>query len=162
MERWCKSQQHQIFELKQEMTNSTAELNLRLAQAEGNTHTCKNYNCTVVVCLCQPMQFLGIYFYLLFFQIHIKVTATLTSDNWNIITLSLSRSRIVPDVMKFPMGSVREFLQGVSEILHSQGKTFALWGHSDLCPNSIQVILDSKWFLGQMWWNSLWAFPIYI
>uniref|UniRef100_A0A3B4XW35 Leucine rich repeat containing 45 n=1 Tax=Seriola lalandi dorsalis TaxID=1841481 RepID=A0A3B4XW35_SERLL len=34
MERRCKSQQHQIFELKQELTNSTAELKLRLAQAE--------------------------------------------------------------------------------------------------------------------------------
>uniref|UniRef100_A0A8P4KB69 Leucine rich repeat containing 45 n=1 Tax=Dicentrarchus labrax TaxID=13489 RepID=A0A8P4KB69_DICLA len=30
----CKSQQQQIFELKQELTNSTAELKLRLAQAE--------------------------------------------------------------------------------------------------------------------------------
>uniref|UniRef100_A0A673WMQ8 Leucine rich repeat containing 45 n=1 Tax=Salmo trutta TaxID=8032 RepID=A0A673WMQ8_SALTR len=30
----CKSQQDQIFELKQELTNSTAELKLRLAQAE--------------------------------------------------------------------------------------------------------------------------------
>ncbi|XP_039991970.1 leucine-rich repeat-containing protein 45 [Xiphias gladius] len=34
MECRCKSQQHQIFELKQELTNSTAELKLRLAQAE--------------------------------------------------------------------------------------------------------------------------------
>lgn len=34
MERRCKSQQQQIFELKQELTNSTAELKLRLAQAE--------------------------------------------------------------------------------------------------------------------------------
>ncbi|XP_076005778.1 leucine-rich repeat-containing protein 45 isoform X1 [Genypterus blacodes] len=34
MERKCKSQQQQIFELKQELTNSTAELKLRLAQAE--------------------------------------------------------------------------------------------------------------------------------
>ncbi|KAL0983895.1 hypothetical protein UPYG_G00134480 [Umbra pygmaea] len=33
-ERRCKSQQEQIFELKQELTNSTAELKLRLAQAE--------------------------------------------------------------------------------------------------------------------------------
>ncbi|XP_022525022.2 leucine-rich repeat-containing protein 45 isoform X2 [Astyanax mexicanus] len=33
-ERRCKSQQDQIFELKQELTNSTAELKLRLAQAE--------------------------------------------------------------------------------------------------------------------------------
>nr|XP_046232492.1 leucine-rich repeat-containing protein 45 [Scatophagus argus]XP_046232493.1 leucine-rich repeat-containing protein 45 [Scatophagus argus]XP_046232494.1 leucine-rich repeat-containing protein 45 [Scatophagus argus]XP_046232495.1 leucine-rich repeat-containing protein 45 [Scatophagus argus] len=33
-ERRCKSQQQQIFELKQELTNSTAELKLRLAQAE--------------------------------------------------------------------------------------------------------------------------------
>lgn len=39
MERRCKSQQQQIFELKQELTNSTAELKLRLVQAEGNTHT---------------------------------------------------------------------------------------------------------------------------
>lgn len=39
MERRCKSQQNQIFELKQELTNSTAELKLRLAQAEGNTHS---------------------------------------------------------------------------------------------------------------------------
>ncbi|XP_034427043.1 leucine-rich repeat-containing protein 45 isoform X1 [Hippoglossus hippoglossus] len=39
MERWCKSQQHQIFELKQELTNSTAELNLRLAQAEDRLET---------------------------------------------------------------------------------------------------------------------------
>jgi len=39
MERRCKSQQQQIFELKQELTNSTAELKLQLAQAEGNTHT---------------------------------------------------------------------------------------------------------------------------
>ena len=36
MERRCKSQQQQIFELKQELTNSTAELKMRLAQAEGN------------------------------------------------------------------------------------------------------------------------------
>ncbi|XP_062269746.1 leucine-rich repeat-containing protein 45 isoform X2 [Platichthys flesus] len=41
MERWCKSQQHQIFELKQELTNSTAELNLRLAQAEDRLETDK-------------------------------------------------------------------------------------------------------------------------
>ncbi|KAM6951888.1 leucine-rich repeat-containing protein 45 [Aplochiton taeniatus] len=34
VERRCKSQQQQIFELKQELTNSTAELKLRLAQAE--------------------------------------------------------------------------------------------------------------------------------
>ncbi|XP_056153327.1 leucine-rich repeat-containing protein 45 isoform X2 [Lampris incognitus] len=34
MERRCKTQQQQIFELKQELTNSTAELKLRLAQAE--------------------------------------------------------------------------------------------------------------------------------
>ncbi|TKS90272.1 Leucine-rich repeat-containing protein 45 [Collichthys lucidus] len=34
MERRCKSQQQQIFELKQELTNSTAELKLRLAQSE--------------------------------------------------------------------------------------------------------------------------------
>ncbi|XP_030631184.1 leucine-rich repeat-containing protein 45 [Chanos chanos] len=33
-ERRCKAQQQQIFELKQELTNSTAELKLRLAQAE--------------------------------------------------------------------------------------------------------------------------------
>lgn len=33
-ERRCKSQQDHIFELKQELTNSTAELKLRLAQAE--------------------------------------------------------------------------------------------------------------------------------
>ncbi|XP_071781085.1 leucine-rich repeat-containing protein 45 [Centroberyx gerrardi] len=33
-ERRCKSQQQHIFELKQELTNSTAELKLRLAQAE--------------------------------------------------------------------------------------------------------------------------------
>ncbi|KAI4891653.1 hypothetical protein NFI96_019934 [Prochilodus magdalenae] len=33
-ERRCKAQQDQIFELKQELTNSTAELKLRLAQAE--------------------------------------------------------------------------------------------------------------------------------
>lgn len=36
MERRCKSQQQLIFELKQELTTSTAELKLRLAQAEGN------------------------------------------------------------------------------------------------------------------------------
>lgn len=34
MERRCKSQQQQIFELKQQLTNNTAELKLRLAQAE--------------------------------------------------------------------------------------------------------------------------------
>ncbi|XP_029311905.1 leucine-rich repeat-containing protein 45 [Cottoperca gobio] len=34
MERRCKSQQQQIFELKQELTNNTAELKLQLAQAE--------------------------------------------------------------------------------------------------------------------------------
>ncbi|KAM6963869.1 leucine-rich repeat-containing protein 45 [Tautogolabrus adspersus] len=34
LERRCKSQQQQIFEVKQELTNSTAELKLRLAQAE--------------------------------------------------------------------------------------------------------------------------------
>lgn len=33
-ERRCKGQQDQIFELKQELTNSTAELKLRLSQAE--------------------------------------------------------------------------------------------------------------------------------
>ncbi|KAJ7984793.1 hypothetical protein DPEC_G00358460 [Dallia pectoralis] len=33
-DRRCKSQQEQIFELKQELTNSTAELKLRLAQTE--------------------------------------------------------------------------------------------------------------------------------
>lgn len=39
MERRCKSQQQQIFELKQELTNNTAELKLRLAQTEGTTHS---------------------------------------------------------------------------------------------------------------------------
>ncbi|XP_037611503.1 leucine-rich repeat-containing protein 45 [Sebastes umbrosus] len=34
MERRCKSQQQHIFELKQDLTNSTAELKLQLAQAE--------------------------------------------------------------------------------------------------------------------------------
>lgn len=34
MERRCKSQQEQIFDLKQQLTNNTAELKLRLAQAE--------------------------------------------------------------------------------------------------------------------------------
>ncbi|XP_064179193.1 leucine-rich repeat-containing protein 45 [Anguilla rostrata] len=34
MERRCKAQQDQIFELKQELANTTAELKLRLAQAE--------------------------------------------------------------------------------------------------------------------------------
>ncbi|KAM7371325.1 hypothetical protein PAMP_010806 [Pampus punctatissimus] len=34
MERRCKFQQQQIFELKQDLTNSTAELKLRLAQSE--------------------------------------------------------------------------------------------------------------------------------
>lgn len=32
----CKSQQQQLFELKQQLTNDTAELKLRLAQAKGN------------------------------------------------------------------------------------------------------------------------------
>lgn len=35
MERRCKCQQQQIFDLKQELVNSSAELKLRLAQAEG-------------------------------------------------------------------------------------------------------------------------------
>lgn len=35
VERKCKSQQQQLFELKQGLTNSTAELKLKLAQAEG-------------------------------------------------------------------------------------------------------------------------------
>lgn len=35
----CKSQQQQIFELKQELTNSTAELKVRLAQAEDRLET---------------------------------------------------------------------------------------------------------------------------
>lgn len=39
MEHRCKSQQQQIFELKQELTNNVAELKLRLAQAEGDTHS---------------------------------------------------------------------------------------------------------------------------
>ncbi len=43
MECRSKSQQQQIFELKQELTNSTAELKLRLAQAEGNTHSQNPY-----------------------------------------------------------------------------------------------------------------------
>ncbi|XP_061912356.1 leucine-rich repeat-containing protein 45 [Entelurus aequoreus] len=34
VERRCKSQQQQVFELKQELTNSTAEFKLKLAQAE--------------------------------------------------------------------------------------------------------------------------------
>uniref|UniRef100_A0A8C9VAR3 Leucine rich repeat containing 45 n=1 Tax=Scleropages formosus TaxID=113540 RepID=A0A8C9VAR3_SCLFO len=34
-ERRCKAQQDQIFELKKELTNTTAELKLRLSQAEG-------------------------------------------------------------------------------------------------------------------------------
>lgn len=38
MERRCKSQQQQIFELKQDLANSTAELKMRLAQAEGNAN----------------------------------------------------------------------------------------------------------------------------
>lgn len=36
MEHKCKSQQQQLFELKQQLTNDTAELKLRLAQAKGN------------------------------------------------------------------------------------------------------------------------------
>uniref|UniRef100_A0AAR2JQ21 Leucine rich repeat containing 45 n=1 Tax=Pygocentrus nattereri TaxID=42514 RepID=A0AAR2JQ21_PYGNA len=36
-DRRCTAQQDQIFELKQELTNSTGELKLRLAQAEGTT-----------------------------------------------------------------------------------------------------------------------------
>lgn len=36
MDHRCKSQQHQLFELKQQLTNDTAELKLRLAQAKGN------------------------------------------------------------------------------------------------------------------------------
>ncbi|KAM3592335.1 uncharacterized protein V6R79_016782 [Siganus canaliculatus] len=36
MERRCKSQQQHIFELKQELTNSTAELKLRLTQTEDH------------------------------------------------------------------------------------------------------------------------------
>ncbi|KAM4524557.1 leucine-rich repeat-containing protein 45 [Odontesthes bonariensis] len=39
MERRCKSQQQQVFELKQELTNSTAELKIRLAQAEDRLET---------------------------------------------------------------------------------------------------------------------------
>ncbi|KAF7647410.1 hypothetical protein LDENG_00172820 [Lucifuga dentata] len=39
MERRCKSQQQQIFDLKQELTNNTAELKLRLAQAEDRLDT---------------------------------------------------------------------------------------------------------------------------
>ncbi|XP_070783024.1 leucine-rich repeat-containing protein 45 [Enoplosus armatus] len=39
MECRCKSQQQQVFELKQELTNSTAELRLRLAQAEDRLET---------------------------------------------------------------------------------------------------------------------------
>ena len=35
LERRCKLQQEHVFELKQELTNSTAELKLRLAQTEG-------------------------------------------------------------------------------------------------------------------------------
>lgn len=42
MERRCKSQQQQIFDLKQELTNSTAELKLRLTQTEGK-HTHMNH-----------------------------------------------------------------------------------------------------------------------
>lgn len=34
-ERRCKTQQDQIFQLKQELTNTSAELKLRLAQTEG-------------------------------------------------------------------------------------------------------------------------------
>lgn len=34
-ERRCKMQQDQIFELKQELTNTSAELKLRLVQTEG-------------------------------------------------------------------------------------------------------------------------------
>lgn len=43
MERRCKSQQQQIFELKQELTNNTAELKLRLAQTEGNANSQNTY-----------------------------------------------------------------------------------------------------------------------
>uniref|UniRef100_A0A3P8VYP2 Leucine rich repeat containing 45 n=2 Tax=Cynoglossus semilaevis TaxID=244447 RepID=A0A3P8VYP2_CYNSE len=39
MERRCKSQQQQIFELKQDLTNSTAELKLRLVEAEDHLET---------------------------------------------------------------------------------------------------------------------------
>ncbi|XP_070708492.1 leucine-rich repeat-containing protein 45 [Pempheris klunzingeri] len=39
MERRCKSQQQQIFELKQDLTNNTAELRLRLTQAEDRLET---------------------------------------------------------------------------------------------------------------------------
>lgn len=38
-ERRCKMQQEQIFELKQELTNTTAELKLRLAQTEGDIYS---------------------------------------------------------------------------------------------------------------------------
>ncbi|KAG2461112.1 LRC45 protein, partial [Polypterus senegalus] len=39
LERRCKSQQDQIFNLKQELTNTTSELKLRLAQAEERLET---------------------------------------------------------------------------------------------------------------------------
>ncbi|XP_054624811.1 leucine-rich repeat-containing protein 45 isoform X3 [Dunckerocampus dactyliophorus] len=41
VERRCKSQQQQLFELKQELTNSTAELKLKLAQAEDRLEIAK-------------------------------------------------------------------------------------------------------------------------
>lgn len=37
MDHKCKGQQQKIFGLKQESVNNSAELKLRLAQAEGNT-----------------------------------------------------------------------------------------------------------------------------
>lgn len=49
-ERRCKSQQDQIFELKQELTNSTAELKLRLSQAERSViHTFMHTHSRVMV-----------------------------------------------------------------------------------------------------------------
>lgn len=55
MERRCKSQQQQIFELKQELTNSTAELKLRLAQAEGSRRSGSRICCEKGLLSCRGL-----------------------------------------------------------------------------------------------------------
>lgn len=60
MEHRCKFQQQQIFELKQELTNNTAELKLRLAKAEGNTHTQNTYTVLITEkCTCTLADIFG-------------------------------------------------------------------------------------------------------
>lgn len=57
MEHRSKSQQQQLFELKQQLTNDTAELKLRLAQAKGSV---QDADCHILLNCCTSAEILSL------------------------------------------------------------------------------------------------------